>query len=387
MANPGYGKRLTGDEDPHADSDFAHLLPREAEVAVFIDHLDTGHSMGHKVLAAEHPCYGQQAMRTSLSRLSEAGHLRWIREHITVEDNTMRWVTRTYWSRTRKSEAWWEGFARERNGRIVPGDLRPGLARTEEPELPEPETESHPEPEPESRTEPRTGPRTEPRAEPRTEPRTGPRTEPRAEPRTEPRAEPRTEPRAEPRTEPRAEPRTEPTTSYLTLAGIRDAEPRMPLSEADCRSLASLAEEWLARGATPQDITRAVTGGLPATVNNPGGLARNRLENRMPPKKAKIRQKAAPRRARVTRAVICCMSCDADELTTKIQGGMCPDCRAEFEAAVAAEEAGQPDTGYVPDTFLADPDAHAVYEWVDVPRRAAEVRAAGGLRPRTERAL
>ncbi|MEU3734044.1 hypothetical protein AB0E81_32320 [Streptomyces sp. NPDC033538] len=339
MANPGYGKRLAGDEDPHADPDFAHLLPREAEVAVFIDHLDTGHSMGHKVLAAEHPRYGQQAMRTSLSRLSEAGHLRWIREHITVEDNTMRWVTRTYWSRTRRSEAWWEEFARERNGRIVPGDLRPGLARTEEPELPEPETESHP------------------------------------------------EPRAESHPEPRAESRTEPTTSYLTLAGIRDAEPRMPLSEADCRSLASLAEEWLARGATPQDITRAVTGGLPATVNNPGGLARNRLENRMPPKKAKIRQKAAPRRARVTRAVICCMSCDADELTTKIQGGMCPDCRAEFEAAVAAEEAGQPDTGYVPDTFLADPDAHAVYEWVDVPRRAAEVRAAGGLRPRAERAL
>ncbi|WP_426520813.1 hypothetical protein [Streptomyces sp. MH13] len=66
------------------------------------------------------------------------------------------------------------------------------------------------------------------------------------------------------------------------------------------------------------------------TVNNPGGLARNRLENKMPPKKAKIRQKAAPRRARVTRAVMACMDCDADERTTEIKGGMCPDCRAEF---------------------------------------------------------
>ncbi|GHG18517.1 hypothetical protein GCM10018777_35770 [Streptomyces albogriseolus] len=55
MATSGYGKRPVGDEDPHADADFAHLLPRDAEVAVFIDHLDTGHAMGHKVLAAEHP--------------------------------------------------------------------------------------------------------------------------------------------------------------------------------------------------------------------------------------------------------------------------------------------------------------------------------------------
>jgi hypothetical protein len=275
--------------------------------------------MGHKALAAQHPRYGQQAMRSSLTRITEAGHLRWIKEHITVEDNTMRWVTRTYWSRTRRSEAWWEEFARERNGRIVPGDHRAGLARTDEPELPEPET--------------------------------GPETD------------------------------TGSGTSYLTLAGIRDADPRMPLSESDCRSLASLAEEWLARGATSEDITRAVTEGLPATVNNPGGLARNRLESKMPPKKTKIRQKAAPRRARVTRAVICCMSCDADERTTTIKGGMCPDCRAEYEAAVAAEEAGELDAGYVPDTFLADPGAHAVHEWVDVPRRAAEVREAAGLRP------
>ncbi|MEU3664118.1 hypothetical protein AB0E77_30915 [Streptomyces sp. NPDC032940] len=333
MANPGYGKRLAGDEDPHADPDFAHLSPREAEIAVFVDHLEDGHAMGHKVLAAHHPRYGQQAMRTSLNRLAGAGHLRWIREHITVEDNTMRWVTRTYWSRTRRSEAWWEEFARERDGRIVPGDLRSGLARTDEPELPDPE------------------------------------------------AEPEADPQADPQPDPDS------ATSYLTLAGIREADPRMSLSEADCRSLASLAGEWLARGATPGDITRAVTEGLPATVNNPGGLARNRLENKMPPKKARIRQKAAPRRARVTRAVMACMDCDADERTTEIKGGLCPDCRAEFEAAVAAEEAGQLDAGYVPDTFLAAPEVHAVDTWVDVPRRAAEVREAAGLRPRVERAL
>ncbi|MFJ9244714.1 hypothetical protein [Streptomyces sp. NPDC101776] len=70
MANTGYGKRATGDEDPHADPDFAHLSARDAEFAVFIDHLDNGHAMGHKAIAAEHPRYGQQACRTSLKSLT-----------------------------------------------------------------------------------------------------------------------------------------------------------------------------------------------------------------------------------------------------------------------------------------------------------------------------
>jgi hypothetical protein len=65
-----------GDEDPHADPDFAHLSPRDREFAVCIDHLDDGHAMGYKAITAEHPRYGQQATRTSLRRLSDAGHLK-----------------------------------------------------------------------------------------------------------------------------------------------------------------------------------------------------------------------------------------------------------------------------------------------------------------------
>ncbi|MFJ4060685.1 hypothetical protein [Streptomyces albogriseolus] len=262
-----------GDEDPDADADFAHLLPRDAEVAVFIDHLDTGHAMGHKVLAAEHPRYGQQAMRTSLTRITEAGHLRWIREHITVEDNTMRWVTRTYWSRTRRSPEWWAQFARERHGMDVTRDHQPGLARVEEqppaeqpavPDAPEPAPETAPEPEPES-------------------------------------------------------------AAYRALASLRTADARMALPEGDCRSLEALAEEWLSRGATPRDITRALTEGLPPTVSNPGGLARRRLESKMPP------QKKEPR-AKVTRVIMACATCDQDERTVKIDRGICEDCRRENEA-------------------------------------------------------
>ncbi|MEG3628547.1 hypothetical protein [Streptomyces poriticola] len=361
MAKTGYGKRSAGDENLHADADFAHLSPRDREIAVFIDHLDDGHAMGYKALAAVHPRYGQQAVRTSLRGLDAAGHVRHIREHITVEDNSMRWVTRTYWSRTPRSAEWWREFARARKGRIVTEDHAAGLARTDEPQ-------SQPQPQSQS-----------PAEEPTPHPEPYPEPEPHPHPESQPYPEP------EPHPHPESQPEPEQSAAYLTLADLREADPRMPLSESDCRSLESLAREWLSRGSTPNEITRALTEGLPSAVNNPGGLARNRLETKMPPKKAKIRQKPARRRARVTAAVMCCITCDADERTTKLEDGMCPDCRAEYEADLAAEAAGELDAGYVPDTFLADPEP--VYEFVDVARRAAEVRAAGGLRSKAERAL
>jgi hypothetical protein len=53
MAKTGYGKRSAGDEDPHVDAGFAHLDDRERDPAVFIDHLQDGHAMGFKAIAAE----------------------------------------------------------------------------------------------------------------------------------------------------------------------------------------------------------------------------------------------------------------------------------------------------------------------------------------------
>ncbi|MDW8810547.1 hypothetical protein P1P68_38560 [Streptomyces scabiei] len=236
-----------GDEDPHADPDFAHLSPRDAEIAVFIDHLEDGHAMGHKVIAAEHPRYGQQAVRTSSGRLVHAGHLRWITEHLTIEDNSMRWVTRTYWSRTPRSLEWWADFVRERDGRDVTEHYRSGLARVEESDPAEPPTESVESVESVESAEP---------------------------------AEQLADAAAPDRTN---APAQEPSTAYRTLAEVRSADPRMPLSDTDCRSLESLVTEWLTRGATPHDVTRALTDGLPSDVTNPGGFARKRLESKMPP--------------------------------------------------------------------------------------------------------
>ncbi|MBC2903584.1 hypothetical protein H4N64_18555 [Streptomyces sp. PSKA01] len=318
MAKTGYGKRSGGDEDPHADPDFAHLSPREREIAVFVDHLEEGHAMGYKAIAAAHPHYGQQAVRSALGWITTAGHLRWIREHITVEDNSMRWVTRTYWQRTRRSPEWWAKFAEERHGRDVTDDYMSGLVRAEEAEEAAPETE---------------------------------------------------EQAAE---EQVAE---ESSTAYRTLAELRTADARMPLSDRDCRSLESLAAQWLSRGATPHDITKALIDGLPPTVTNPGGFARSRLENKMPPKKAKIRQKAA-RRARVTRVIMVCPLCDADERTTEIVNGLCRECLAEIEAA-------GPGDGYIPDTFLPAPREDGTPpgadEPIDVTERVDALRRAAGL--------
>ncbi|MER6673773.1 hypothetical protein [Streptomyces sp. NPDC000983] len=316
MAEAGYGKRSAGDEGPNADADFAHLSPREREIAVFVDHLEEGHAMGYKAIAAAHPRYGQQAVRTSLGRITAAGRLRWIREHITVEDDSMRWVTRTYWQRTARSAQWWADFAEKRHGRDVTEEYVSGLVRTEEAA----ETEHGP----------------------------GPAEQP-------------------------AEPSS--STAYQALADLRTADERMPLSDRDCRTLEPLASEWLSRGASPRDLVKALTDGLPSAVTNPGGLARRRLESKMPPKKAKIRQKAA-RRGRVDRVLMVCPLCDRDERTAEIVNGLCRECLAEIEAE-------GPVYGYVPPTFLPGPrnggGPPGAEETVDVTERVNELRRAAGL--------
>ncbi|MCW8376924.1 hypothetical protein [Streptomyces justiciae] len=317
MAKTGYGKRPAGDEGPHGDPDFVHLSPRDREIAVFIDHLEEGHAMGYKAIAAEHPMYGQQAVRTAMGRISLAGHLRWIKEHITVENNSMRWVTRTYWSRTPRPPEWWADFARDRHGKDVTEDHLPGLARVEEPP---------------SGTD-----------------------------------------------ESAESPVEQPSEAYQTLAGLQAADPRMPLSDQDCRNLEHLVAQWLDHGATPHEVTRALTDGLPPAVTNPGGLARTRLETKMPPKKAKIRQKAA-RRARVTRVLMACGLCDADERTTEIVDGLCGECLAEVEAEGQVYVYQDP----VPDTFLPAPrnggGLPGADEVIDVTERVDALRCAAGLR-------
>ncbi|MEU1334218.1 hypothetical protein [Streptomyces sp. NPDC005865] len=301
------------DEGPHTEADFAHLGARERDLATFIEHLPDGAAMGYKALAAAHPRYGQQAVRTSLTRLTDAGHLRWVKEHLTVEGNSMRWVTRTYWSQEAKSPEEWREFVRARHGRDVTHTYRSGLARADEPEP-------------------------------------GPGQE-------------------EPPTPPPAD---EPSAAHRTLAQLRAVDRRMALSEGECKQLEPSAAEWLARGASPQDITRALTEGLPSTVTNPGGLARTRLESKMPPKRQAPTQAPAQVRARITRAVMICPICEESETSVELVNGICVECCPREERL-----------GYVPDTFLARPrrapDAVRDDTVIDVTERVAELRRAAGL--------
>ncbi|WP_328696059.1 hypothetical protein [Streptomyces sp. NBC_00342] len=110
MASPGYGKRSAPGQRPRTDHDFAHLLPRDAAVAAYIDGLCDGADISVKTLAKTLP-YGQCALRTTLNRLQEAGHLRRGSECIATEE-ALLWVTRTFFSRTGHDDDWWNAFIR-----------------------------------------------------------------------------------------------------------------------------------------------------------------------------------------------------------------------------------------------------------------------------------
>ncbi|NEB83108.1 hypothetical protein G3I43_02710 [Streptomyces anulatus] len=300
MAKAGYGKRHAPDQAPPRADDFAGLEPREAAIAAYIDRLPEGAAIGYKVLAEELPDYGQQACRSALDRLTRAGHLRRIRVQVTLSDGQVRWVTRTYFSRTARDADWWAAHVRFVRGMDAPGQPPAPVAA---------ETVEEPEPEPGVRA-----------------------------------------------------PRSE---AYDVLAGLGRREPRLQLSEGDCVELEHLVGEWLARGAGREQITRALTSGLPESVHSAGPLLRKRLETKMPPTPAPRPEKDHPSE-QIVGMVMMCLFCDEDETTTTLDHGVCLDCK---EAIARDEAMGL--TGEVPDTFLARPRAE-----VDVAARMAELRSA-----------
>ncbi|MEU4151758.1 hypothetical protein [Streptomyces sp. NPDC026659] len=111
MANPGYGKRSTPSQLPRTKHDFTHLPPREAAIAAYVDRLPEGADISVKTLAKNLP-YGQCALRTALNRLHAEGHLRRGRECVASESGSSRWITRSWFSRTARDDAWWAAFTR-----------------------------------------------------------------------------------------------------------------------------------------------------------------------------------------------------------------------------------------------------------------------------------
>ncbi|MFI9190091.1 hypothetical protein ACIG0A_12420 [Streptomyces californicus] len=368
MAKAGYGKRDAPDQAPRRADDFAGLEPREAAIAGYIDRLPEGAAIGYKVLAEELPDYGQQACRSALDRLTRAGHLRRIRVHLAQADGRRRWVTRTYFSRTARDADWWAAHVRFVRGLDAPG--QPPAPAAPSAAAPAPATGPAPAATPAATT---AAPSASAAAsapahtESYAAHGTGPAAEPaEAAPSTTATATTAgTEPEREPEPGVRA-PRSE---AYALLAGLGGREPRLQLSDGECVQLEHLVGEWLARGAGREQITRALTSGLPTPVHSAGHFLRKRLETKMPPTPAPV-----PESDRldeyVIESVIVCLFCDEDETTTTLDHGVCADC----SAAIARDEAVGL-TGDVPDTFLARPRPE-----VDVAARMAELRSAA-VRP------
>ena len=292
MAKPGYGKRSAPDQAPPRADDFAHLPPREAYLAGFLDRLSDNAAMDAKTIAKAQPLYGQQAVRSALNELSRHGHLRRVRRRAqpgeTGADNATRWVFHTYWSRTARSSEWWARFL----AGDVPADTRADSA---------PEGASIDVDEVDD-VRPRTAPGDVP---------------PQAE--TEP---------------PNPPARPHPTPAYTALARLGLHDPRLPLSAADCEALQALAEEWFARGATPAHLTRSLVAGLPEQVHSPRAFVQRRLRDKMPPERpAAPTEPASPGPRRLME----CTDCGVPGRPEALPGGLCRGCRDDGHGARGGE--------------------------------------------------
>ncbi|MCX4906032.1 hypothetical protein [Streptomyces sp. NBC_00878] len=284
MAKPGYGKRSVPDQPPSRPGDFGHLPARAAYIAGFLDRLCENAAMDAKTIAKAQPLYGQQAVRSALNELGEAGHLRRVRHRVEPTDTGTdtdtgtgtRWVFRTYWSRTARDNEWW--------ARFLDGDV-PGAASPETPITTSPVTTS--------------SPASMSQAAP---------------------------------SDVTQEP--QPSAAYVALAQLGRAEPRLALSHADCAALEGLAAEWFARGADTARFTQVLVAGLPEAVYSPRALVQRRLRDKMPPDLAAAEGAAAPRQPPPPRLIMECTECRVPGRPEALPGGLCRACRGGTTAEV-----------------------------------------------------
>ncbi|MET9596057.1 MarR family transcriptional regulator [Streptomyces sp. NPDC006516] len=271
MASPGYGKRSAPDQQPRRADDFMLLPLRERNIAGFIDQLPDGAAMDVKGLAKQLPLYGQQAVGTALKALSVAGYLRRVRCLVTSEGGQVRWVFRTFWSRTARDNEWWGALMAAEVQRVaVPEPVVTVAAAA--PVVPEQRT-------------------------------------------------------------PEAEPVAEgPSPAYAALAQVGRADARLALSAADCAVLEPLAAEWFARGVDADYLVQALVAGLPAQVDSPVGFVRRRLTDKIPPQVSATPAPPAPGTP-VRRVMMECTKCGVPGRAEALPDGLCRACRQPEEGA------------------------------------------------------
>ncbi|MFD7381851.1 MarR family transcriptional regulator [Streptomyces anulatus] len=343
MAKPGYGKRSAPDQRPRTRDDFALLPTRERYVAGFVDHLPDGAAMSVKTLAKQLPLYGQQAISTSLTALSVAGHLRRVRCPVTGTGDETRWVFRTFWSRTARDNAWWNTYLATEQATLAAAPAPEASARDTAPpppwvpaevpplqtgpERPGPEQTPGPTAVPHQRT-PDRAPGTEP-APPATAPATAPAPAPAP-----------------------ATPHTAGTSpAYLALARLGRNDHRLTLSADDCTTLEPLAAQWLARGVSTDYLTSALTAGLPAQVDSPVGLLRRRLTDKIPPRLPTTGSPSPGAPTPAHHLLVECTDCGRPGPPQALPDGLCRPCREAHSGSVDRENSPHP-------TDIADVKAH-----------------------------
>ncbi|WP_369164953.1 MarR family transcriptional regulator [Streptomyces sp. AFD10] len=362
MAKPGYGKRNAPDQPPPTREDFALLPARERHVAGFIDRLPQGAAMSVKQLAKHLPLYGQQAIGTSLNSLSVAGHLRRVRSRLTTgtgrgKGGEVRWISRTFWSRTARDNEWWNAYLATAHATqaIAPADVAaptpPWTPSTgastpcttaderQRPSTPTQVQAAQPTPEaatavPQQRTP---APASAPHGPPhRDQPRT---TEDVADAAAAPDPERApTAPTAAPVQAPptagetpatfQATPEPGPSEAYLALARLGRNDHRLALSAADCTTLEPLATAWLARGVTVDYLTTALTAGLPARIDSPAGLLHRRLTDKIPPHIPRATESRSPDTKEPTHEALLveCTNCRRPGPPQALPDGLCRPC-------------------------------------------------------------
>ncbi|MFJ2296318.1 MarR family transcriptional regulator [Streptomyces sp. NPDC087894] len=276
-ARPGYGKRSASGQCAPRTDDFALMPERERHIAGYVDRLPDGAAMDIKSLAKSLPPYGQMAVSSALKALGVAGHLRRVRCPA-GEGEQVRWVSRTYWSRTARDNEWWDTFLATEGSRPTPEATPVPPTADAGAEAPAPTAPAFAPPVvPEQRTQ--------------------------------------------------ATPPTAASPAYLALAQLGRRDMRLALSAADCRALEPLATAWFARGVDADYLTQALTAGLPAQVGSPVGLVRRRLTDKLPPLVASSPTSTTtvtPKR----RLLAECTECGRPGAPEALPDGLCRTCRA-----------------------------------------------------------
>ncbi|MFE7627348.1 MarR family transcriptional regulator [Streptomyces sp. NPDC057509] len=300
MAQSGYGKRAVPGQHPARPDDFASLPLRERYIAAFVERLPEGAVMSVKALAKQIPLYGQQAVASAMTALSVAGHLRRVRCALVDGQGQVRWVFRTFWSRTAHDNEWWAEFL--------------GSLTVVAPEVESVVAAPAPAPAPESALSEAPAASAVP-AQRVADPEEGGR-----------------------------------STAYLALAELGRVDTRLALSHAHCAALEPLAGQWFARGVDVGYFVRTLTAGLPASVDSPFGFVRRRLGDKLPP----VYRPAPERAGGVTHpAKVECVECGVPGPVDALPDGLCRGCREPAGADPQADPQADPSRPRVRDRIAA----------------------------------